>query len=196
MGMLTSLQTLPFFKVRNKYGHRIAELGSLKNLKGGLKIYNLEKVRGEEESMKAYLIQKLGIVRLVLWWDESRDGKIKNHTDVLKGLQPHPNLRMLHIYRFKGASFPSWTLKMAVFLEGCWVGLKNLMEIRLEQCFKCKEIPTLGHLPHLKSLYLHYLYNVYSIGASFYGIEEYSSSNGVYIVFPALERLELCGMKK
>ncbi|KAL8483106.1 hypothetical protein ACS0TY_025963 [Phlomoides rotata] len=196
VGMLTSLRTLPYFKLRDEEGHRIIELESLNNLQWALEINNLEKVQGVEESEKANLIQKLGIVRLVLRWDtEWREDEI-NDEDVLKGLQPHPNLKMLEISNFNGASFPSWTLKMAVCLEGHWVGLHNLMEITLSNCEKCEEIPMLGHLPHLKYLCLRRLSNVKSIGSSFYGISCSSNTRicKEIIVFPALERLQLRGM--
>ncbi|KAL8479536.1 hypothetical protein ACS0TY_026437 [Phlomoides rotata] len=192
LGMLTSLQTLSYFKVGDEEGHRIEELGSLKHLKGELKIGNLENVQGEEESTKAHLSRKSGIVKLVLEWDGSREGEI-NDENVLKGLQPHPNVKMLKISGYRGARFPSWTLKMAVCLEGRWVQLHNLVEIRLESCDECEEIPTLGQLPRLESLYLYRLKNVKSIGSSFYGVDNCSSKETV-CVFPALERLELKDM--
>ncbi|KAL8500364.1 hypothetical protein ACS0TY_020101 [Phlomoides rotata] len=197
LGMLTSLQTLTYFKVGDEEGHRIVELGSLKHLKGELKIGNLENVQGEEESTKAHLSRKSGIVKLVLEWDGSREGEI-NDENVLKGLQPHPDVKMLEISGFRGARFPSWTLKMAVSFEGHWIQLHKLVEIRLTGCYECEEIPTLGHLPRLKSLYLYHLKNVKSIGSSFYAIDDCSSNDGVcketVCVFPALERLEMLFM--
>ncbi|KAK6138703.1 hypothetical protein DH2020_027565 [Rehmannia glutinosa] len=202
--LLISLETLPYFKVGHEKGYGIVELGSMKNLKGKLEIHGLENVHDKEDAMSAYLFQKRNVFKLKFVWDESREGET-NDEDVLEGLQPHPNLKSLEIYGFKGKRFPLWILKMVVRddLEGRWLGLNNLMEIKLTSCKECEDIPMLGHLPLLKYLYLCRLTNVRSIGSSFYGIESCStpsSSNiGVrkkdtVIVFQALERLELSDM--
>ncbi|KAI3470299.1 hypothetical protein Pfo_026962 [Paulownia fortunei] len=200
MGRLTSLQTLPYFQVGHEKGRGIVELGNLKNLKGKLEIHNLEKVHDKEEAKSAGLFQKPNIFKLKFVWNQSREGETHDQ-NVLEGLQPHPNLKSLEIYGFKGRSFPLWTLRMVVRdnLEGCWVELNNLMEIRLTRCRECEEIPMLGQLPHLKSLYLCGLTGVRSIGSSFYGIDNCSTSSSnnnevckeTIIVFRALERLEL-----
>ncbi|KAK6128537.1 hypothetical protein DH2020_037723 [Rehmannia glutinosa] len=207
IGRLTSLQTLPYFKVGHGKGCGIAELGSLKNLKGKLEIHNLQMVHDKDEAKSAYLIRKTNIHKLKLVWDSSREDEANDHENVLEGLQPHPNLKSLGIHGFKGRSLPLWSLKMAVQddLQGCWIGLDNLMDIRLENCSECEEIPMLGQLPHLKSLYLCSLSNVKSIGSSFYGnidkCSKSSSSNNIevckkdtIVVFRALESLELCDM--
>ncbi|KAL3651188.1 hypothetical protein CASFOL_004190 [Castilleja foliolosa] len=52
----------------------------------------------------------------------------------------------------------------------------------------------LGHLPHLKSLYLSSLTNVKSIGSSFYGNIDICRKDTIVIAFPVLERLDLCDM--
>ncbi|KAL8048982.1 hypothetical protein ABFS82_07G104800 [Erythranthe guttata] len=181
MGRLTSLRTLPYFGVGDEKGCRISELECLKNLKGKLEIYNLEKVHDKEEAKRADLLRKPNIVDLVLTWDEDREGG-NGDESVLEGLQPHPNLESLKICGFGGRSLPSWCSKMS--------RLNKLMEIRLEDCKKCEQVPMLGHLPHLKNLYLDGLVNVRSIGSSFYGIDDKCVS------FPALERLELREMSE
>ncbi|KAL0289931.1 UNVERIFIED_CONTAM: putative disease resistance protein RGA1 [Sesamum angustifolium] len=165
-------------------GRTIVELGSLKNLKGTLEIHNLEEVCDKEDAKSAHLFQKPNIFKLKFTWSELREGEI-NDENVLEGLQPHSNLKSLEIDGFKGRNFPLWILKMVVHddLEGWWIGLNHLREIRLTHCKECDKIPMLGHLPHLKRLYLHDLTNVRSIDSSFYGIGSYStpssSSNGV-----------------
>ncbi|KAL2230303.1 putative disease resistance protein RGA3 [Sesamum indicum] len=203
IGKLTSLQTLPYFQVGHERGRTIIELGSLKNLKGTLEIHNLEKVCDKEDAKSAHLFQKPNIFKLKFAWSELREGEI-NDEDVLEGLQPHPDLKSLEIEGFKGRNFPLWILKMVVHddLEGRWIGLNHLREISLTHCKECDEIPMLGHLPHLKRLYLHDLPNVRSIDSSFYGIGSYSTpsrtSKGVQretiTLFPVLERLELSKM--
>ncbi|KAL3642113.1 hypothetical protein CASFOL_012928 [Castilleja foliolosa] len=180
IGKLSSLQTLSYFHVGGEKGYGISELGNLKNLKGGLEIRNLEKVCDENEAIWADLLGKTGIYELKLLWDESREGDEANDESVLEGLQPYSNLKMLEIFGFKGKRLPLWE------------GLNNLVEIKLEECSECEELPMLGHLPHLKSLYLHGLTNVKSIRSSFDGnIDIFGRDT---IVFPVLERLELCDM--
>ncbi|XP_023899170.1 putative disease resistance protein RGA3 isoform X1 [Quercus suber] len=66
MGRLTNLQTLSLFAVGPDEGFRIKELGPLMNLRGEIKIRNLEHVEGEEEAKSAKFKRKgniqLGII--------------------------------------------------------------------------------------------------------------------------------------
>ncbi|KAL8479628.1 hypothetical protein ACS0TY_026504 [Phlomoides rotata] len=91
--------------------------------------------------------------------------------------------------------FPSWALKMAVQDEDHWKRLNNLMEITLASCSECEEIPMMGHLPCLKSLFLSGLTNVKSISSAFYGIDHCNAvCKDTIIIFPALEVLVLHSM--
>ncbi|KAL3641604.1 hypothetical protein CASFOL_012419 [Castilleja foliolosa] len=178
IGKLTSLQALPYFRVGGEKGCEISELGNLKDLKGKLEIDNLENVRDKTEAMSANLIQKSGICELKLVWDELKEGEEANDESVLEGLRPHPNLTRLQICGFKGK-----TLSL-------WEELNNLVEIKLEKCSECEELPMLGHLPHLKNLLLNGFTNVKYIRSSFYGnIDKYGN-----VVFPMLDFLELMYM--
>ncbi|XP_047961771.1 putative disease resistance protein RGA3 [Salvia hispanica] len=76
--------------------------------------------------------------------------------------------------------------------QGCWVPLNKLIEIQLSNCSECEEIPMLGQLPNLKSLWLKGLTNLASINSSFYGLVNEETR----IVFPALERLALVEIPK
>ena len=58
MGVLTCLQTLPFFVMGLEYGYRIVELGALKNLKVKIKIRNLGYVKDEKEAKSEKLKEK------------------------------------------------------------------------------------------------------------------------------------------
>ncbi|KAL7106347.1 hypothetical protein ACP275_07G107200 [Erythranthe tilingii] len=184
MGRLISLRTLIYFGVSDKKGCGIGELGSLKNLKGELEIYNLEKVRDKEEAKRADLLQKSNIVKLKLVWSHGQN----DNESVLEGLQPHANLKSLNICGFPGRNLPSWCSMISE--------LNSLMEIDLRNCKECEQIPMLGQLRHLKNLYLHGMENVKSIGSSFYGIDKCSRSGNTITIFPALERLELGCMWK
>ncbi|XP_047969751.1 putative disease resistance protein RGA3 [Salvia hispanica] len=106
IGKLTSLQTLPHFEVGIEKGYQIEELGSLKNLKGSLKIQHLERVYDKEDAMKANMYQKSNLSKLVLEWNEDSDTD-RNDESVLEGLQPHANLKILKIIGFKGKTFPT-----------------------------------------------------------------------------------------
>ena len=58
MGRLTCLQTFPYFCMGRDEGYWMKELGPLKNLKGEIHIYCLEKVEDEEEPKSAKLKEK------------------------------------------------------------------------------------------------------------------------------------------
>ncbi|KAL3641607.1 hypothetical protein CASFOL_012422 [Castilleja foliolosa] len=178
IGKLTSLQTLSCFCVGGEQGPGISELGNLKDLNGKLEIHNLQKVCDKNEAMSADLLRKTGIYDLKLVWEGTDEGDDGDNESVLEGLIPHPNLKRLEICGFKGKNL------------SLWEGLNNLVDIMLRNCSECEELPMLGHLPHLKSLYLSGLTNVKSIRSSFYGnIDNYGN-----VVFLKLERLELWDM--
>ncbi|XP_047966054.1 putative disease resistance protein RGA3 [Salvia hispanica] len=170
IGRLTNIQTLPYFEVGKEKGYQIEELGSLKNLKGSLRIQNLEKVRDKEEALKANIFQKPKLFDLGFEWSYYGREDERNDESVLEGLQPHANLRKLEISRFKGKRFPTWVKKMAVCdgPQGSWVLLANLIKITISDCSEIEEIPTLKHLPNLKSLSLNRLKKVRFINTSFH----------------------------
>ncbi|XP_047966193.1 putative disease resistance protein RGA3 [Salvia hispanica] len=155
IGRLTSLQTLPYFKVGKEKGYQIEELGSLKSLKGELYIGNLERVRDKEEALKANIFENPNLFHLKFSWSAEKENE-RNDESVLEGLQPHANLRTLAIFGFQGKRLGSWCEKMAVRdgPRGSWVPLHNLIGISLSSCSEIEEIPMVEHLPNLKSLCL------------------------------------------
>ncbi|KAK9276735.1 hypothetical protein L1049_006271 [Liquidambar formosana] len=205
MGWLTCLQTLSCFGVGQERGPRIEELGCLEKLRGELYICNLEHVRDGEEAKKANLLGKTKIYKLGFTWStgEERQGN-NNDWDVLEGLQPHPNLKCLVISGFMADKFPPWIMRMAVNAYGGsrLLPLSNLVEIWLQDCNKCEQIPMLGHLPCLRVLEIIRMYNVKCIGAEFYGYNQddgASNSGGetracARPLFPALKQIGLWGM--
>ncbi|XP_047976143.1 disease resistance protein RGA2-like isoform X2 [Salvia hispanica] len=194
IGSLTSLRTLKYFKVGEKDGWKIEELGSLNGLKGKLEISNLERVDNKEVAGKASLSHKSKLLKLYLKWNKDREGETPNDENVLEGLQPHSNLTKLVIEGFKGKKFPSWAQKMTIenVPQGSWVPLNKLIKIKLFYCSECEEIPMFGQLPNLKSLWLVGLRNLKSINSSFYGLVNEETR----IVFPALEKIVLRYMQK
>ncbi|CDP16805.1 unnamed protein product [Coffea canephora] len=140
--------------------------------------------------------------RLVFEWGNRYRGSDNCDEDVLEGLQPHPNLKELQILKFMGDQFPQW-----------FMNLTSLVELRVADCTRCRELPTLGQLSSLQHLYLTGLENIRSIGLSFYSttlkklslegmknLEEWkdapemmSTAGEVHVmdVFPMLEKLSI-----
>jgi len=180
VGCLTGLRSLPFFEVGQDKGHKIEELGCLKELRGRLKIVNLEHVRDKEEAKGANLSGKKKINTLVLVWSSERESSSSsiNYKDVLEGLQPHPDIRSLEIENYQGDEFPPWLL-MPI--------LNNLVVLKLKGC---KKLPPAGHPSHLKILEIEGMDVVEIIGEEFY------SSGGMEVAFPCLEELNINGCPK
>ncbi|XP_027073514.1 putative disease resistance protein RGA4 isoform X2 [Coffea arabica] len=159
MGRLTCLQTLKFFNVSQEKGCGIEELGTLKYLKGSLTIRNLGLVKGKEAAKQAKLFEKPDLSYLEFKWESGDRESDNREEDVLEGLQPHPNLEKLKIQYFMGNKFPQWL-----------INLSKLEALRIEDCKRCSELPSLGQLPSLKRLSLIRLGNIRFIGDEFYGI--------------------------
>ncbi|CDP08101.1 unnamed protein product [Coffea canephora] len=177
IGQLSSLQTLPFFYVSQDKGCQIDQLGHLHNLRGDLKIFDLQNVSNQEEAIKAKISTKKNLDSLELHWDtRTRDGSTDE--DVLKGLEPHPNLKGFTVENFMGQSLPLWMLTTSHPLV-----FRNLEKIVLRNFNKCPQIPPLGHLPHLNIVNIIGMESVNCIGTDFLGWKNVS--------FPALKELIL-----
>ncbi|KAM5569238.1 putative disease resistance protein RGA1 [Rosa sericea] len=178
LGRLTNLRRLHLhsFDVGKKRGPAIKELGGLNQLRGHLFIWNLEHVRGGKEAKKARLVQKSHLSKLRFGWTYKYDCLPNEmQTDVLDGLEPHGNLQSLIIQNFMGARFPSWI-----------TSLQNLKQILLYHCDNCEGLPTLGHLPNLRSLEIESMIKLKRVGAEFYGYSDTSTT-----LFPALKTLSI-----
>ncbi|XP_074279445.1 putative disease resistance protein RGA3 isoform X2 [Silene latifolia] len=196
---LTNLHTLPHLALGDdEDGWSIDELGGLHKLMGEIHISGLEHVKTKENARKADLAGKAKVSNITLDWNYrvgisggSYDEDVLD-ADVLDGLQPHPNITSLELRNFFGLMFPSWLMRMAVVSEGGSPSpLKNLTSLKLLNCIRCERLPTLGHLPCLKYLYLSGL-KVESIGSDFYGVPLNESNNKVHRVsFPSLTELEI-----
>ncbi|CDP21967.1 unnamed protein product, partial [Coffea canephora] len=173
MGRLIRLQTLEFFIVSHEKDCGIEELGTLKYLKGSLLIRNLGLVKGKEAAKQAKLFEKPYLSRLTFAWELRHLESDNRDEDVLEGLQPHPNLQELGIQYFMGNILPQWL-----------INLPKLVELQLEDCKRCSELPSLGQLPSLKRLYLESLDNIRFIGDEFY-------VNGQKCPLPCLEELSI-----
>jgi len=118
VGRLTSLQTLPYFYVKEEQGYELKQLKHLNKLKGALTIFDLDIVRSKEEALEAQLTRKERVTELRLrfsscYWslqhlDTCNDPDVA--AEVLEGLCPPKDLVDLTIQFYKGSRYPSWML--------------------------------------------------------------------------------------
>ncbi|KAL7212483.1 hypothetical protein ACSBR2_015220 [Camellia fascicularis] len=180
IGKLASLQTLSNFIIFQNNGFRIKELGNLIYLRGKLCLSGLQNVVVPLDAREANLNDKLGLDVLSMEWsvnsDDSRDGRVE--TEVLDMLQPHKNLKELHIKCYLGTGFPTW-IGDPLF--------SNMVHLSLDNCGKCASLPPLGQLPFLKELYIKGMSALKHVGCEFYG-------QGGTKPFPLLETLSFKDM--
>ncbi|KAL7233282.1 hypothetical protein ACSBR1_017000 [Camellia fascicularis] len=100
-----------------------------------------------EDAREANLNDKKGLDVLSMEWsgnsDDSRDGRVE--TEVLDMLQPHKNLKELHIKGYLGTGFSTW-IGDPLF--------SNMADLSLDNCGNCASLPPLRQLPSLKKLYI------------------------------------------
>ncbi|KHG09524.1 Putative disease resistance RGA1 [Gossypium arboreum] len=173
LGQLSFLRKLSVFIVGKEDGCGIDELKEL-SLERELSIKGLHNVKSLTEAKNANLIRKHNLRSLSLSWRVNRNENPchQNDEEVFSALQPHSNLKKLCIIDYQGLMFPYWMMDLL---------LPNLVEISLENCERCHQLPPLGKLRFLKVL------NIWGMGAlkyidnNFYGDMESS--------FPSLEVL-------
>ncbi|KAM2815459.1 hypothetical protein COP1_039819 [Malus domestica] len=185
IGELNGVRTVDRFVLsESNCSAGLGELGSLKELRGELRIENLrhEKDVVSESHVGTPLKDKQHLHSLHLWWKEGEDVKGIDEEDIIKSmevLQPHSNLKQLSINLYGGVRFASW-----------FSSLINIVNLELWNCNRCQHLPPLDHLPSLKSLELWNLWNLEYILLS-----EKESSNSMsdemmrISFFPSLENL-------
>ncbi|KAF6138053.1 hypothetical protein GIB67_042958 [Kingdonia uniflora] len=182
IGRLNSLRTLQIFKVGEDREGGIVELQRLNLLQGRLAIYNLKNVRDVSEAKEANLVAKKDLHSLELNWNYDEEDDESGKDTVLEGLQPHPNLEKVWITNFRGVKFPNWIVNN--------FKLPNLVEIYLEECNRCEEVPMFGGLPSLKLLHIHGMKAVRRLGMLSETNDTYSTGKGL-AVFPSLKELSI-----
>ncbi|XP_065872239.1 putative disease resistance protein RGA1 [Euphorbia lathyris] len=196
LGKLNDLETLLFFVVGPDWGGSIEELECLKELRGNLKITRLEEVGDKKEVERANLQGKAKIQGLGFEWSYEANDRSSRDEEVLEGLQPHPNIERIKIRYYMGERWPSWMLRMKSPGDGDSFGVvNNLVDLRLERCCNCVQLPRLGDLPHLKFLKMHHMGKVKRVGNEFYGIDSKGSSIGCLRLFPTLKSLSISRME-
>ncbi|XP_048447602.1 putative disease resistance protein RGA4 [Pyrus x bretschneideri] len=169
----------------------LAELGTLKELRGRLEIRKLRHVVSEsnvgtslkdKEHLHSLSLYWKDISSLDLTWKHGEDVNGVEEEDIIKSmevLQPHSNLKWLSVHDYNGVRFASW-----------FSSLINIVNLQLWDCKRCQRLPPLDHLPSLKSLEL---WNLEKLKY----ISEKESSNSMsdemmrISFFPSLETLKL-----
>uniref|UniRef100_A0ACD5VC45 Uncharacterized protein n=2 Tax=Avena sativa TaxID=4498 RepID=A0ACD5VC45_AVESA len=137
IGKLQKLQGSLEFHIHRKNckeGHSMSELGKMNSLSRTLSIKGIQNVKTKEEAQMAELESKASLQVLKLDWELNQDqdagrGKGKSSptaVSVLEGLQPHANLRELHITRYPGEKLPIWMWDLHQ--------MKNLTSVYLTSC--------------------------------------------------------------
>ncbi|XP_050284592.1 putative disease resistance protein RGA4 [Quercus robur] len=177
LGHLTSLEILTRFVMRQggskassygwykkkqaESGGGLSELKELSILGGSLLIQNLG--HGEDDMVECKatnMKQKQHLQQLRLDWSYD-DGETECYDDMsLEGLQPHPNLKALELFYYRGVRIPSWVSS-----------LTNLVHFKLHWNRRLQHLPPLNQLPFLKYVSLR------GMGAVEYISDEDSVSN-------------------
>ncbi|KAF3340537.1 disease resistance protein RGA2-like protein [Carex littledalei] len=147
LGQLKKLRTLTNYIVDNDAGCQITELQDL-DLHGKLKIYNLREVKRSSDAAKTNIFSKKNLDKLLLSWclPGYTDWEADNSNDVLNALKPHKGLKVLEILQYGGVEFPDWMRDREMF--------QSLVELSLDGCERCKNLPQVNLLPALEFLKL------------------------------------------
>ncbi|XP_056161610.1 putative disease resistance protein RGA4 [Syzygium oleosum] len=189
LGQLSSLHRLTRFilpkdKALAKDCCELGELNGLNDIRGSLRIENLGSVTDvEAESKAANLIGKRSLESLALEWGYFNTDDVANRDEaLLGGLPPHSSLQKLAINGYNGEIFPSWMMDSLVS------SLPNLVEVCFFNCARCKGLPPLGQLPHLKTLDIRELTELEYI--------ELGHSSTSIASFPSLLKLKIISCMK
>jgi hypothetical protein len=142
VGELKNLQELKEFHVQKESGFEISQLENLNEIRGSLRIFNLDYVIKKDEAICARIKDKKHLRSLSLSWGTP---SYYLPEETLEGLQPHDRLEHLHITNYIGAT-PSWL--------GENFTLNNLESLYLHDCPQMKILPSFSQLPFLEKLSL------------------------------------------
>ena len=165
LGQLTNLRTLSQFVISkdtrsvSRNNGELKELNTLNNLRGTLEIVNLRHGKDAEAESKATNLRGMEHLQgLKLRWIEDKVDKADVVFDEtsLEALQPHPNLKLLSLYRYMGVGFPNWLSSLTNLVEFSLFGCKKCQHLSLEQfpSLKVLELDSLSALEYIHSSFL------------------------------------------
>ncbi|AES75552.1 putative leucine-rich repeat domain, L domain-containing protein [Medicago truncatula] len=161
------------FTVRPNAGFSLADLP---NLQPGdnLHIKGLQNLRNGGDVREPNL-SSMRLNRLHLAWDRNTNST-NSAEEVLGALRPHRDLTGFRLSGYRGMNIPNWMTDISI--------LGRLVDVKLMNCINCSQLPPLGKLPFLNTLYLSQMTNVKYIDDSPY---EISTENA----FPSLTEMTL-----
>ncbi|VAI51988.1 unnamed protein product [Triticum turgidum subsp. durum] len=179
VGKMKCLHELKEFNVKKEdVGFELKELGELRELGRKLTICNLGTVASKGEASEAKLRNKRNLKELRLVWGTEHQ---TINDDVLDGLQPHPNLRVLGIINPGVAPCPGWLCAD--------ISMKGLEDLHLEGV-SWGTLLAFEQLPHLSSLTLKNIVGLSVFGPDFSGVTERSFMHLKKLVFEDMPELE------
>ncbi|XP_027339282.1 putative disease resistance protein At3g14460 [Abrus precatorius] len=185
MSKLKHLQYLSDFVVGKHEENGIKELGELSDLHQFLQLMKLENVTNSSEAEEARIKNKTHIKCLTLDWSRDRDMNTSSHIEgeIFDKLQPHKGLEALEIVGYRGTRFSDWVGHSSYH---------KMTHVTLASCRNCCFLPSLGQLPHLKSLLISYFDMLERIGDEFY--KNGNDVSSLETPFPSLVKLRFDGM--
>ncbi|MQL92599.1 hypothetical protein Taro_025221 [Colocasia esculenta] len=188
IGGMTELRNLKDFVV-DRVERTLDELGPLVNLRL-LAISKLERVSDKEGARNAALHDKpltyLGL-QSTLPVVASCDEEVKSRmVDVFDGLRPPLSLQYLDIVGYMGNALPTWMWSSTASTSVS--PIHNLTCIILNRCMNFSQLPPLGLLLHLKTLWINGAYAVTSAISSTYQ-DVTTACTDATVLFPKLEML-------
>nr|CAD1842839.1 unnamed protein product [Ananas comosus var. bracteatus] len=180
IGKLTSLQGLENFQVRKEKGYELEQLQNLNELRGRLRIDNLENVESKESAIAADLKEKKHLDMLQLVWRDGEDHVNSNlDAEILEGLQLPPNLTSLYLDGYRG---PSWPENQT----------SNIQELALRRCGMLEELPPMDQLyPYCRSLELWHITRLEALHTLPPRLQEFTIFRAPFLTFVTNEDLQL-----
>ncbi|EOA32201.1 hypothetical protein CARUB_v10015458mg [Capsella rubella] len=188
---LRSLQKLSNFVIGRLSGAGLHELKELSHLRGTLRISELQNVAFASEAKDIGLKRKPFLDGLILKWTLKASSFVPGNLnplacdqkEVLRMLEPHPQLKTLCIESYQGGGFPIWLGDSSFF---------GITSITLSSCNLCISLPPVGQLPSLKYLSIEKFNILQKVGLELFFGENRSS----YVPFEALQTLKFYGMPR
>ncbi|CAH8293474.1 unnamed protein product [Eruca vesicaria subsp. sativa] len=188
---LRSLQKLSNFVVGRLSGAGLHELKELTDLRGTLRISELQNVAFASEAKAAGLKRKQFLDGLILKWTVNASsfapGSLStlacDQKEVLKMLEPNANLKTFCIESYQGAEFPKW-LGDPLF--------SSIASVTLSSCNLCISLPPLGKLPSLNYLSIEKFNILLKVGLDFF----FGDNTSNFVPFQSLQTLKFYAMPR